>query len=71
MHKFEIEVGDTGEVREATEAEVEAIREHLVDYPECKGRKMRDDSDQTLPLAKPRLKCMDCRVKVTVPVRLL
>jgi hypothetical protein len=62
---YKIEIGDTGNFREATDAEVKAIRGHLVDYPRCDGTQMQDDNDQTMGL-RPRLRCKDCRVKVTV-----
>lgn len=70
MRRFEIEIGDTGEVREATEAEAEAIQEHLDENPKCRGRKIRDDGVNTTLGARPRLRCTDCGVGMTVRMRL-
>ncbi len=52
--------------RPATPAEAEAIRRHLADYPRCDGTKMADDNDRTLLGMRRQLRCLDCRVKVTV-----
>lgn len=52
--------------RPATPAEAEAIRRHLTDYPRCDGTQMVDDNDRTLLGMRRQLRCLDCRVKVTV-----
>jgi hypothetical protein len=70
MSKFEIHIGDAGEVREATEAEDEVLQEHLDETPKCQGRKIRDDGVNTTLGGRPRLRCTACGVGMTVRVRL-
>jgi hypothetical protein len=53
-------------IRPATPAEVEAILQHLVDYPRCDGTEIVDDHDQTLWMMRRQLRCVDCGVKFTV-----
>lgn len=43
---YKIEIGDTGNFREATDAEVKAIRGHLVDYPRCDGTQIQEGARQ-------------------------
>jgi hypothetical protein len=63
---YQVEIGDSGNYRNATPAEVRAINGHIDDYPRCDGSEMRDDTDQTLWRMKPQLWCKDDRVKVKV-----
>jgi hypothetical protein len=66
---YEIEVEETGKPRPAEEDEVRGINAHREDYPRCDGTQVvdRGAQDQTLMIARPRLWCRDCRVKVPVP----
>ncbi len=63
---FLIEIGESGNYRNARVPEDRAIRKHIQEYPKCNGSEMRDYGDQTLWLITPRLRCMYCRVNVTV-----
>ncbi|HZS22956.1 MAG TPA: hypothetical protein VFA63_18455 [Pseudonocardiaceae bacterium] len=71
MSKYKIEVRNTGEYRDATDAEVEAIDEHIEDYPQCQGKKIQDDDPDYTVLATRLLRCRACGVRVKVKERLI
>jgi DNA-directed RNA polymerase subunit RPC12/RpoP len=71
MSKYKIEVRNTGEYRDATDAEVEAIDEHIEDYPQCQGKKIQDDDPGYTVLATRLLRCRACGVRVKVKERLI
>jgi hypothetical protein len=56
--------------RDATADEARAIEKHLDEHPHGKHH-IWDESDQSLLLARPQLRCRDDGSKLTVPVRIL
>jgi hypothetical protein len=67
---YQIENGATGTFRRATADEERAIVQHREQFSNCDGTQIRDNGDQTLPFARPKLRCTHCERNFTVPVRL-
>ncbi len=71
LGNWRVSRADTGVYRDATDAEVEAIDEHIEDYPQCQGKKIQDDDPDYTVLATRLLRCRACGVRVKVKERLI